>query len=147
MTDRVRPVLFLDIDGVLNYSGCAGDDPLDRGCVEQLNRVIDVSGCVVVVSSTWRIYYPLYRIELMLKTSGFRHGLLGATPDFFDRDRGDEIAAWLKRFPYFGPIAIVDDDSDMGRLSGRLVKTDFHGGGLKATHAERLIALLMEGAG
>lgn len=58
-------VLFLDIDGVLNSvetmrSGRwnAGTETLDPENVERLDRLIQLTGAVVVVSSTWRKTLP-----------------------------------------------------------------------------------------
>lgn len=151
----MRPVLFLDIDGVLNHTEAfrrAEDgslivladkmEVLDPECVKQLNRVVSQTGCEVVVSSTWRLGHTLIHLEQLLAAAGYEHHLLSTTPSIPDRERGNEIKAWLARHPGYRPVAIVDDDDDMGTLFGRLAKTDFANGGLTAKVADRLIALL-----
>lgn len=148
------PVLFLDFDGVLNHSAAferhrSGliiarcTEVLDSHCVAELDRVVATTGCEVVVSSTWRLGHTLLHLEQLLAGAGYTHALLGATPST-GRHRGADIAAWLARHPGWGPIAIVDDDSDMGKLGHRLVQTRFDGGGLTAERADRLIELLGE---
>lgn len=150
----MRPVLFLDFDGVLNHDAAfvrhkAGLiiarslEVIDPECVVHLNRVVASTKCEVVVSSTWRLGHTLLHMEQLLAGAGYAHHLLSATPST-QRHRGADIAAWLARHPGWGPIAIVDDDADMGALGHRLVQTSFAGGGLTAEHADRLIALLSE---
>lgn len=147
------PVLFLDFDGVLNHdeaferhkSGliiARDTEVLDPKCVAELNRVAAETGCEVVVSSTWRLGHTLVHLELLLRAAGYKYWLLSTTPHT-GRHRGQDIAQWLEAHPGWGPIAIVDDDNDMGALGHRLVQTSFQGG-LKAEHANRLIELLKE---
>jgi hypothetical protein len=115
--------LFLDVDGVLNSTRywwkCDRDLPLgqagaiDPAAVERLNRIIDATGCDVVLSSSWRgngSKRQLLRVEAMLRERGYRHGLCGATPHLWE-DRHVEIADWLDRYPPVRFI-VLDDDLD-----------------------------------
>ena len=54
-------VIFLDIDGVLNNFASIEryEDTLDPDCVAVLNGIIAASQAEVVISSTWRLHYPL----------------------------------------------------------------------------------------
>jgi hypothetical protein len=82
-------VLFLDIDGVLNstaYWWREGQDvpmgqagAIDPAAVARLNRIIEATGAVVVLSSSWR-RQGVRRVEAMLRTRGFAWSLLAATP-------------------------------------------------------------------
>lgn len=164
-----RPALFLDIDGVLNntpslvaaahredgitttfhvdptrpvYQGPDTTEVLDPACVEELNRVVAATDCAVIVSSTWRLIRPLHRIARCLRGAGYRYSLLSTTPDSGPH-RGAEIEAWLAQNPEFKTFAIVDDDSDMGAVAHRHVKTSFEVG-LTRESADSLIALLTE---
>lgn len=52
-----RPVLFLDIDGVLNghdYEPKAKSNKIRPSCVEVLNAIIAATDCAIVISSAWR---------------------------------------------------------------------------------------------
>lgn len=150
------PVLFLDVDGVLNCRTSWERYPrrhfhmLDEEKIELLNEVCRATGCRVTVASTWRRDTKCRRL---LRNRGFRGRFSRdwrtdwlrtfAEPDLV---RGDEIADWLKRngSPAY---AIVDDDSDMlPEQMPRFVQTSFEDG-LTQTHADRLIALLAPAQG
>ena len=139
-----RKVLFLDIDGVLNSEQVLHDrgrhDAIDRGMVEQINRVVDATGCSIVISSTWRLLYKLPVLSSTLRLHGLRANVIGATPLLERRD--EEISAWLADHPQVEQFAIVDDSpSDISRLEDRLVVTSWMTG-ILPEHADALIKLL-----
>lgn len=144
--NRVR-VLFLDFDGVMNSVEWAirtkqrGVWGIDPDTVPHLQRIVDETNCVIVVSSTWRIGTLLSEIRGRLIDAGMRHPvpIVDRTPILRDKDRGDEVAQWLDRME---PVAYVclDDDSDF--LPGQhLVKTNGQVG-LTAVEADKCIAIL-----
>lgn len=161
-------VIFLDFDGVLNshrfWEECAErgltpretSDQLDPEAIKQLNRIVQATGCHIVVSSTWRLCKGTDTIELLqacLRSYGYKGSVLGMTPqdracDWHDSPcseghRGGEINQWLIEQSYL-PVrrfAIVDDDGDMGQYKDRLVKTSMSDG-LTAIEADKLIELL-----
>lgn len=157
MSDKV---LFLDFDGVLNSTesivekrirsrGVMGIDPYH---VAKLQRVVDETGAVIVVSSTWRKFHSVGALGRLLRRAGFRGSrIVGVTPDLSRRpkmslyiavERGYEIDAWLKRHRAIEHFAIVDDDSDAGVVHPhQFVKTSFDRG-LQDEHAEKLITIL-----
>jgi hypothetical protein len=117
-------VLFLDIDGVLNdhaYDERAESTTLLRPCVDRLNRVLDETGCVVVVSSAWRYMVlgramSLHGFEYLLRTHGVRCsgrlvGTTGRDRDTTDKtERGRQVGAWLAAYGCpEEPWAVVDD--------------------------------------
>lgn len=152
----IAPVLFLDVDGVLNHRGCflpsRHGGPLDHDAIKRLQDVVEETGCRVVLSSTWR---KLKRHVDHLRCNGgfpnahedwctvelpvdIHHGLIVAT-----HQRGEEIAEWLSRHPEVTRYAIVDDDGDM--LPDQrpfFVQTSFEHGLLDG-HAKRLISILL----
>jgi hypothetical protein len=150
-------IVFLDVDGVLNSAhwwkvrtGVPEEAnkadyahySIDPSAVLRLNRLLDESGAVCVLSSTWRTMYPLPDMQSHLVRRGFTGRLLGATPNHASHKmvkdergrwtrRGNEIQAWLnmlgpKNQP--GSFVILDDDDDMAHLANRLVKTKFDHG-------------------
>lgn len=151
-------ILFLDIDGVLNshaYWRSTGRQlhlhDLDRKAVTRLNAVLDRTGAMVVVSSTWRLHHSRVELQEMLTRYGFTGTVLGTTTKKHAK-RGLQIQEWLdnpryahKDSPhYVESFAIVDDDSDMEHLLPHLVQTHMQGddGGLQDKHVEQLVSML-----
>ncbi len=144
MTDVGRPVLFLDIDGVLNHGGMEdlwkahGSDALDPACIEQLRRVVAETGCDIVLSSVWRL---LPRKLGVLAQALAPLQVFSITPNFPESyARGEEILDWLKRHRVEA-FAIVDDDLD-ANIPGHFVLSNPDAGGLTAETADQLIAVL-----
>lgn len=133
MTSTVseRRAVFLDVDGVLNSQAWydakrargerlhgAEIDPWAVGC---LRRILDATGAQVVLSSTWRGSAELEArlIECGVPLNGHR------TPALPSRNRGREIAAWLRRHPEVTEYVILDDDDDAGSVTpARFIKVD-----------------------
>lgn len=139
----VRPVLFVDVDGVL----ATIPDSLDGERIQELLRVVAETTCRVVISSAWR--RSPERLE-HLRTAGVP--FTSCTPDFArpgDRHgavhREAEIRAWLAEEP---PclFAILDDDAEsLKGLVNHLFQTRFRVG-LTREIADRVIAFLMPNA-
>lgn len=79
-----------------------------------VRRIINQTGCSVVLSSTWRMYPNTREIvrheicEYIDVTKDMQGGAKwGVTP------RGVEIQEWLDRHPEVERYAILDDNSDM----------------------------------
>lgn len=122
------PIVFLDIDGVLNSEDFyrrhdpIPSPPLDPVAIARLDRLCAASGAAVVLSTAWR---GEPRLLGWLRERGFHGVIIGQTPRLGRVERGDEIAAWLNRHgPPDAPFVILDDWDDMGRLRPRLVQTD-----------------------
>lgn len=139
----VYPILFLDIDGVLNcektWRTC--DEMIDADCLRRLLSLIERNNAKIVLSSSWR---GIPRLEERLVRAGMSAHLIGRTPRLYteDRIRGDEIAQWLEVAASGEPFhdrpinyVIVDDDSDMRpEQKSRFVQTSFESGGLLDHH-------------
>mgnify|MGYP001563591591 CR=1 FL=1 len=65
-------ILFLDIDGVLNSTTCAQRfktfDTFGPENVAALNRILELTGADIVISSTWRYRYPKEHLQSILDT-------------------------------------------------------------------------------
>lgn len=152
-------ILFLDIDGVLNYSGFfkglgeyAGLTRLDQciatidpAAVAHLNAIVGLADAKVVISSSWRYGTPLPTIRAALQHHGFLGDIIGQTPKHIPGNRGShrgtEIAAWLAEHPRVSGFVILDDDSDMEPHMDRLVKTHWTAG-LQAHHIAQAVEIL-----
>ena len=149
-------VIFLDIDGVLNYSECwkreenkgKGGLIWDNDCVAQLNRIVKETGAKIVVSSSWRILGSHY--DAVLNKMNIQAEILGKTPTNLPIEnirgvqRGDEIQAWMntQQIEPIEKFVILDDDSDMCHLKDRLVQSNFMGKGLTRELADKAIEML-----
>ena len=163
-----RPVLFLDLDGVVNSVNSKleidenGDTLFVRACKQvdrkllaELNRVLAGAGCDVVVSSAWRERFCAQEIADVFVARGMPDELaerfIDVTdeesvpydmPDRSGKERGLQIQRWLDAHPERRTFAIVDDGEDMAHLLPYLVKTDCMDGLTKAD-ADQLIAMLI----
>ena len=111
-------ILFLDIDGVVNcettaqrHRGAIGVDPYMAFLVA---RIVERTGCKIVLSSSWR-YYPdacdeVTRCVMPFFDTTPKMPLLGGAER---KERGHEIKAWLDAHPEVERYAILDDNSDM----------------------------------
>lgn len=143
-------VLFLDIDGVLNSQNwfgyrlyCSKHDIYDRvlnfvdindeyinhklsmiddRAIVNLNRIIEETGCKVVLSSSWRSSRKSVNdlTQYILKIKGFKYELYDVTPrlwnDEFGTQRGEEIQMWMDKESEKNKIesfVILDDDTDI----------------------------------
>jgi hypothetical protein len=126
------PVIFLDIDGVLNqgYEFIKGGPRrelktfVDPACIERLNAIVEATGAVVVISSTWRVGRPVFQLQLDMAGVHFNGRTVGRTDclpcefhapaECSEAHRGTEIGKWLEEHPMVTKFCILDDDSDMG---------------------------------
>lgn len=161
---RMR-ILFLDIDGVLNSTRFMverakagtwdGADPkdwtnmLDPAAVAILNRVIEMTDCKIVISSSWRVAHPFDRVGLFMRKAGFVGEVIGQTVQYVRiadgvyGGRSAEIALWLRDHPEVTNFAIVDDGSDAGvGMESHFVDT-YLPVGLTNEDADRLIKILV----
>jgi hypothetical protein len=148
------PILFLDVDGVLNRCGMSNQG-LETDKCDLLADLCRNTGCQVVVSSTWRWIPHCYeRLLAMFQSRGIPHAgkteCMSAPTGATRADgvailrqvpRRDEIAEWLSWHPEVTRYAIVDDDSDADDGTGRYVKTGSFEG-LTPEKAAQLEALL-----
>lgn len=129
---EVNKFIFLDIDGVLNsdqyYSEGVynqvyeklikeyshhiawGVCNIDPKLVERLNKLTEITGSKIVVSSTWRSDSHLQDIFNII---GIKGSIYDVTPYMRERHRGSEIQEWLDRQSEPYEYVILDDDIDI----------------------------------
>ena len=111
-----RPVLFLDVDGVLNTSifpGSIMSGPL--GLVTEIHNIV---GCDIVIESMWRESdKQICRLLRHLLTQIPRNyiyltPLLGELFESYPYKKSAEISQWLirSRRPGFSNFVILDDE-------------------------------------
>lgn len=144
---KYNPIIFLDIDGVLvtgnYYIECRDKKEnlkieIDETSVyrfspktiKNLKQILEKTDAMIVISSSWRIGYPLSFFKNLFSEYGLSDRILDLIP-FVNDNRGYEINTWLKResskFASINPdhFIIIDDHDDMEQFEDRLVKTDF----------------------
>lgn len=162
----MSPILFLDIDGVLNaheFDPEALCGQIHEEKIHRLNRVLRETGAKVVVSSAWR--YIVHRgemtldgLEWLFRSHGMIAGrLTGVTdPDTMmpsgyngrpeswpvENERGGQITKWLIDNGWVKRYAVVDDlDLGISDSGHPFVQTDGKLG-LTDGDASNLIRLL-----
>lgn len=123
-----NPIVFLDIDGVLNGEYVSGGESLTTALIKRLNRIVIPTLAEVVLSSSWRKLYRVSDVEDQLRNRGYEGRLDGVTPAL-GGPRGGNIASYLRDYPAryirgYGSVVILDDSSDIAPLEHRHVKTD-----------------------
>lgn len=108
-------VLFLDIDGVVNpfqtdYDGNIVSK-INDNCVCNVKKVVDETGCKIVISSTWKVSNSLMDVleeELFPKLPN--GCVIGCTPTLIpQKNREEEITMYLSSHPEVDKYVIVDD--------------------------------------
>lgn len=160
-------LIFLDIDGVLNsweYAERYNEDrvdkydlwqeSLDEDAIERLNEIVERTGGLVVISSTWRMSFDSATLENALMKLGFRGTIIGSTPVLMKSvqakdgrwiHRGYEIENWLNALgDSVESYVIIDDDNDMlESQQSNFVKTSVEYG-LQDKQVERATSILLE---
>lgn len=108
-------IIFLDIDGVLNshrsayaYHSCK----LDPVAIELINALVEETGALVVISSTWRGQgCDDSKLEILEEIPGLKLHPDWFTPWIDVMKRGPEIQSWLDSHDEVIYV-IIDDDDD-----------------------------------
>ena len=156
-----KPVVFLDIDGVLNSKQWYAHDAashegtslvsnerklwehsIDPDCVQRLNRILQQTGAVVIVSSSWRKKHALSEIVSVLESRGFRGEVDGATSANGTLSRTEEIAEWLAENRPPGAAYVVIDDELTSALPAERVVSPSNQTGLTDKDVEQAIVIL-----
>jgi hypothetical protein len=150
----MRPLIFLDIDGVLNgheFDPVAQSTSLNKYCVEVFNRVLKAVDCEIVISSAWRYMIlggamTVRGFEYMLRTHGvgpLEDRLVGCTrEDEYVATRGKQVEHWRWLNKHDGLYVVVDDLSlDIAECGHPFVQTNGQRG-ISHDNAVRVVELL-----
>lgn len=153
-------VIFLDIDGVLNFHGSEARAPggyvgIAEKCVKNLKQIIVETGAYLVLCSTWKDEWDKDEenctpMGVYLNKKLKRHGLhiIDKTIDN-TYNRGEGIHEWLSRHDNTESWIVLDDDifPDYNKynIMPHLVKTNFYVAGLEDQHIQKAIELLNGG--
>lgn len=134
----MKPIIFLDFDGVVNtfywtrlpsgeWKNSISTDSIVNNlqAIGWLNELYKEIPYDIVVTSTWRIGHTTEELQRILWNSGFNKDIkvIGKTP-ILHQQRGFEIQQWIEDNGFHGKFIILDDDSDMGELLPLLVRCD-----------------------
>ena len=162
-----RPVVFLDIDGVLNHVRLyrwmrdrAGPPAewLDPACIARVNTLCKRTGAKLVISSAWRTYEIPGTTERgwrgaaeVLRARGLTAEVIDGTPVLESPAPGSalvvaagrwpEIRAWLDAHPEVDRWVVLDDMLLPEVPPGRHVRTDIEVG-LTNADVERAVECL-----
>jgi len=134
-------LIFLDIDGVLNsknwedslpYGKLERKDAFDPAAVARLNKITDVTGAKIVVSSSWRLSFMNSKemlFEYLREAEGITGELIDITPCLTNCCRWEEIQDWISNSEAdIESFVILDDIDSMGDLQDHLILTTYKRG-------------------
>lgn len=143
MNIEVNSIIFLDIDGVLNWehskSCCIYDEisylGVDNSKVKLLAKIVKETNAKIVLISTWRKYFEVgaykqnHQMAKYLSNKLRAQGLKVYSKTIEKRwiDRADEILSWLDHNPQVKNWVILDDEwfhgYDQDKIKKHWIKT------------------------
>lgn len=140
-------ILYCDLDGVLHRWPCRADEMFDATCIARLEEVIRPYDVGIVITSTWRLEWPLARIRERMGILG--RSVIGVTPEiddpFLRHGRYHEVLRHREQHRPEGRWIAIDDE--LGRYPmdlDNLILTDPKIG-FSEEDATRLSNLLTQG--
>lgn len=116
-------ICFLDVDGVLHSYFARNDSQLfNRSCMRRLKRIVDETGCKIVLSSSWRkTPQGKTAVNQQLRSNSIP-SIIGCTRVRYDEyQRHEDILDWIEKNPTERWIAI--DDLPMPQLREHYIQT------------------------
>lgn len=142
-----KTVIFLDVDGVLNYGSCKESVTpniigIDSDKVKLLADIVQAVNGIIVLTSTWQAGWEqdesecdVYAKYLNKKIAEFGLKITSKT-DVYGWDRGAGIICWLENNPGYDKWIVIDDeifpDYKKYGITAHLIKTTWYGGKDKA---------------
>jgi hypothetical protein len=111
-------IIFLDVDGVLNYQYCPDRITRENGKLSKLmglsslhiytlNKILKATNANIVLSSTWRKHEFTFNYLVKAGIHEWSTRYLGKTASI--GERGDEILKWIADNKFTGKYAVLDD--------------------------------------
>lgn len=117
----MRTLIYCDIDGVLHHWPCPLEQMFDPVCTARLANAIQGHNVDIVITSTWRLEWPLKQLQSRLGPLGTT--LVGVTPEigdpFLKFRRYHEVLRHRERIAPTGSRWIAIDD-EPGRYPDHL---------------------------
>lgn len=148
-----RPIIYLDIDGVLNshrnrdsIGPIVEDDTgqhaprIDPRNAEPLQWLLQESGAAVVLSSAWRLHRDVDELAEWLHQNGLTGIEIVDQTGPEGPSRYSEIKDHVDELEPATPWVAIDDDPSVGRLRHRVVTDEAFG--LTWRGAEKALAIL-----
>lgn len=124
------PIIFLDIDGVLNTDRWEayllsnglplGDEfgiLFDENSVTHLAEIITATGADIVVHSTWKLDKSLDWIRLLWQKRKLPGHIFDITPNIPPHySKMEEIESWLIKHQYVSNYIILDDECEFSPI-------------------------------
>ena len=150
MTAVGEKVIFLDMDGVLNnsHTGFGGftneftkaNINWNEECLARLKKIVDATDAKIVISSTWRLFFPISWFKRAFHIYGWDNvPIVGVTGEDEMGSREKEIQLWIATAPFSISSYISLDDYPV--KNSRLIQTSIDAG-LQDVHVERAVAAL-----
>ena len=153
-------VIFLDVDGVLNYQStkdrCGDYIGIDDSKVQLLKEIVDKTKAKLVLVSTWKEYWFKHEkmkseqdelanyLDKKLAKQGLE--IWDKTDDYYFFNRGEGIIQYINimnsKGNHITDFAIIDDemfDYKETKLTRNLIQTSFYKGGLQAKHVGKAL--------
>ena len=124
-------VIFLDVDGVLNYKN--SKSKVEDKKVKLLKHIVDETSAKIVLSSDWRYWLNTddKDVTFLIRTlAKYDMEIMSSTPITKHGYRGAEIYQWINEWQgeTIEKFVIFDDRNDMKPYMDRLVQADFNYG-------------------
>ena len=142
--EAASPIIFLDVDGVLNTHAMQASESdcvypqeyavrmmqnglvLSRSRLAALASIVADYDCRIVVSSTWRVQQmsKLALVAALAEVGVAPERVVGSTKELHSKPRAFEIKEWLTSHEHTGPWVAIDD-IDLGSQDPVLMRDHF----------------------
>lgn len=100
-------IIFLDIDGVLNYN-FSKPTKWNKNICERFNNLMIKYNYKIVITSTWRHHYNIQQLQEIFNNNGIYSDIIGTTGAIYSGDRGEEITDYLDN-GFIKNYIVIDD--------------------------------------